>query len=259
MMTQSIDFKIVIPARYASSRLPGKPLKMIAGKPMIQHTYERAIQSQAREVIIATDDQRIVDVVQTFTSNVVLTSVDHTSGTERLAEVLQLKNWHNDTIIVNVQGDEPLILPEHINQVAKSLSHNNQAGMATLATPIDHVDELFDPNIVKVVLDYQGYALYFSRAAIPWSRDTFKKNQRMLVEQQLWYRHIGLYAYRGTALKQYMILTPCALEIIESLEQLRMLYNGIAIHVSVVEEQIGHGVDIAEDINKIEQLLMGYS
>ena len=260
---KSADFKIVIPARYASSRLPGKPLKIIAGKPMIQHTYERALQSQAAEVIIATDDQRIVDAANHFTSNIVMTSPDHASGTERLAEVLALKNWDDNSIIVNVQGDEPLVSPEHIDLVAESLKNNTRAGMATLATPINDLEEVFNSNVVKVVMDYQGYALYFSRAVVPWARDSFtmksfaEQKIKTLLDEADWYRHIGMYAYRGTALKQYITLQPCMLEKTESLEQLRVLYNGIGIHVSIVHDQPGHGVDVEADLEKVEKLLIG--
>ena len=260
-MTEKTDFKIVIPARYASSRLPGKPLKIIAGKPMIQHTYERALQSRATEVVIATDDQRIIDVVKQFTNDVIMTSANHASGTERLAEVLALKKWDDTSIIVNVQGDEPLVSPVHIDLVAEALKNNTQAGMSTLATPINDLEEVFDSNIVKIVMDYQGYALYFSRAVIPWARDSFtvdsveQQSVKTLLEGSNWYRHIGMYAYRGTALKQYMTLQPCMLEKTESLEQLRVLYNGIGIHVSIVHDQPGHGVDVESDLEKVEFLL----
>ena len=263
-MPQSRHFKIVIPARYASSRLPGKPLREIAGKPMIQHTWERAMQSQAEEVLIATDDQRIADAVVKFTDSVVLTSPDHASGTERLAEVVQQQQWDEQTIIVNVQGDEPLVSPKHIEQVAAALEANPQAGMATLATPLQMNTEVFDPNIVKVVLDVKGNALYFSRAAIPWDRETFSNERaHTLTElprntqfpEQGWYRHIGMYAYRAGTLKQYMTMSPCMLEQTESLEQLRILYHGIKIHVTIVHDQPGHGVDVEADIAKVEQLL----
>ena len=260
-MKNKADFKIVIPARYGSSRLPGKPLKIIAGKPMIQHTYERALQSGAGEVVIATDDQRIIDAVHQFSNDIIMTSPDHASGTERLAEVLALKNWDDNSIIVNVQGDEPLVSPEHIDLVAESLKNNSRAGMATLAAPIDHLEEVFDSNIVKVVMDHQGYALYFSRAVIPWARDSFtmasaaQQSIKTLLEDANWYRHIGMYAYRGTALQQYMTLQPCMLEKTESLEQLRVLYNGIGIHVSIVHDQPGHGVDVEADLEKVELFL----
>jgi len=263
------DFKIVIPARYASSRLPGKPLIKIAGKPMIQHTYERAKQCMADEVVIATDDQRIADEASQFTNDIIMTSKDHDSGTERLAEVVEIKGWHEDTIVVNVQGDEPLILPQHIELVAKSLEENTLAGLSTLASPIESIEDIFDTNIVKVVLDFQGNALYFSRAVIPWARDSFsmqsdmnkigEENIKKLMAQSNWYRHIGLYAYRVSTLKKYITLQPCLLEKIESLEQLRILYNGIAIHVSIVEDQPGHGVDVEADIAKVEEQLRSYN
>lgn len=260
-MIKKADFKIVIPARYASSRLPGKPLKIIAGKSMIQHTYERALQSQATEVVIATDDQRIIDAVQQFTSDVVMTSPDHASGTERLVEVLALKNWDENSIIVNVQGDEPLVSPDHIDLVAIALKNNPKAGMATLATPINDLDEVFDANIVKVVMDHQGYALYFSRAVIPWARDSFTmasaelQSIKGLLDDANWFRHIGMYAYRGTTLQQYTTLQTCMLEKTESLEQLRVLYNGIGIHVSIVHDEPGHGVDVEADLDKVALLL----
>ena len=258
---KKIHYKIVIPARYASSRLPGKPLRLIAGKTMIQHTYERALLSEASEVIIATDDQRIVDAVSQFTHNIVMTSADHTSGTERLAEVVEQKNWPDDMIIVNVQGDEPLISPVHINLVADSLNSNTKAGMSTLASKIVTIEEVFDPNIVKVVIDHQGYALYFSRAVIPWSRDSFvqsaieEQTAKILLKESQWFHHIGLYAYRANTLKQYVTLPACMLEKTESLEQLRMLYNGIAIYVSVVDDSQGQGVDVEIDLKKVETLL----
>ena len=260
-MKQKAVFKIVIPARYGSSRLPGKPLRSIAGKPMIQHTYERALQSQAEEVVIATDDQRIADVASQFTDNIVMTSPDHASGTERLAEVVELKNWDDNTIIVNVQGDEPLVSPSHIELVADALENNKKAGLATLATPISTLKEIFDSNVVKVVMDYEGYALYFSRAVMPWARDAFtmesasQQNVKSLANEGNWYRHIGMYAYRAATLKKYMTLQPCMLEKTESLEQLRVLYNGIAIHVSIVHDQPGHGVDVEADIEKVEKIL----
>jgi 3-deoxy-manno-octulosonate cytidylyltransferase (CMP-KDO synthetase) len=260
-MNNKSSYKIVIPARYASSRLPGKPLKGIAGKPMIQHTYERALKSQAEEVVIATDDQRIAEVASQFTDNIIMTSEEHSSGTERLAEVVELKRWHDNTIIVNVQGDEPLVVSDHIEQVANALAQNQKAGLATLATPISTVEEVFDTNAVKVVMDNQGYALYFSRAVIPWSRDTFIMNNaahqsvKTLAEQGNWYRHIGMYAYRASTLRQYVTLAPSMLEKTESLEQLRVLYNGIAIHVTVVHDQPGHGVDVEADIAKVEKIL----
>lgn len=255
-LNDKINYKIVIPARYNSSRLPGKPLRLIAGKPMLQHTYEQALQSQAAEVIIATDDQRIMEVAKQFTDNVIMTATEHNSGTERLAEVLALLCWSDDTIIVNVQGDEPLISPAHIDLVAYALHDNIKAGMSTIASEIDNIDDVFNSNIVKVVIDYQGYALYFSRASVPWSRDSFAKvsteqNRMALLSDANWYRHIGLYAYRASALRHYVQLPPCMLEKTESLEQLRMLYNAIGVHVSLVQDQVGHGVDVEDDLEKV--------
>ena len=260
-MKNNPTFKIVIPARYGSSRLPGKPLKLIAGKPMIQHTYERAAQSQAQEVLIATDDPRIADAASRFTDNIIMTSLEHSSGTERLAEVVELKSWPDDTIIVNVQGDEPLVSPQHIELVAEALENHAKAGLATLATPIHSLAEVFDANAVKVIMDHQGYALYFSRAVMPWARDAFtmdaaeKQHVTTLANEGNWFRHIGMYAYRAATLRQYMTLKPCMLEKTEALEQLRVLYNGIAIHVSIVHEQPGHGVDVEADIAKVEKIL----
>lgn len=228
---------------------------------MIQHTYERALQSQAEEVIIATDDQRIAEVVSQFTSDIIMTSPDHASGTERLAEVVELKSWDDNTIIVNVQGDEPLVLSQHIELVANALENNLKAGLATLATPIHLLEEIFDTNVVKVIMDHRGYALYFSRAAMPWARDAFtmdcfeQQEVKALADEGNWYRHIGMYAYRAATLRQYMTLKPCMLEKTESLEQLRVLYNGIAIHISVVHDQPGHGVDVEADIAKVEKIL----
>lgn len=253
------SYKIVIPARYASSRLPGKPLREIAGKPMIQHTYEQALQSQADEVVIATDDQRIFSAAQQFSADVVMTSATHASGTERLAEVVDKKAWADDTIIVNVQGDEPLVAARHIELVAQALEQFKRAGLSTLAAPIHRWTELSDPHIVKVVMDHQGYALYFSRAVIPWARDDFSPQPSaqdfVLPETGGWYRHIGMYAYRAATLKQYTRLKPCMLETNESLEQLRILYHGIPIHVTLTHDQPGHGVDVESDLAKVEALL----
>lgn len=256
-----MPYKIIIPARYASSRLPGKPLINIAGKPMIQHTYERAMLSQAEEVFIATDDQRIADAVIKFTDNIILTSAEHGSGTERLAEVVEQKQWDDNTIIVNVQGDEPLVLAAHIELVASALEENPQAGVATLATPLELDTEVFDPNIVKVVLDAEGNAMYFSRAAIPWDRNTFSSDAAHILTELPqnggWYRHIGMYAYRAGTLRQYMSMKPCTLEQTESLEQLRILFHGVKIHVSIVHDQPGHGVDVEADIQKVAALIEG--
>lgn len=246
----STAFKVVIPARYASTRLPGKPLLELAGRPMLQHVYERSLQSGASEVIIATDDQCIVDAAHNFNAAVMMTSPGHTSGTERLAEVVEQQCWDDDDIIVNVQGDEPLIPAALIKQVAAGLASNVTAPMATLAFPIHATDEVADPNIVKVVLDKQGYALYFSRAAIPFHRDmpTVDDDTEAL-------RHIGLYAYRAGFLKRYMQMEASPLESIEKLEQLRVLWHGMKIHVGIASEMPGHGVDTREDLARVDALL----
>jgi len=243
-------FKVVIPARYASTRLPGKPLLQLAGRPMLQHVHERSLQSGAAVVIIATDDQRIADAAHNFDATVCMTSPEHTSGTERLAEVVVRQGWDDDDIIVNVQGDEPLIPSALVQQVAAGLANNAAAPMATLAYPIQSTAEMADPNIVKVVLDKQGYALYFSRAAIPFHRDrlAMDNDTRAL-------RHIGLYAYRAGFLKRYMQMEPSPLESIEKLEQLRVLWHGMKIHVGVASEMPGHGVDTREDLARVDASL----
>ncbi len=243
-------FKVVIPARYASTRLPGKPLLELAGRPMLQYVYERSLQSGASEVIIATDDQRIAEAAHNFDATVCMTSPGHTSGTERLAEVVEVRGWDDDDIIVNVQGDEPLIPAALIKQVAAGLASNTAAAVATLAYPIESAEEVADPNIVKVVLDKQGYALYFSRASIPCHRDvpTVDDATHAL-------RHIGLYAYRAGFLKHYRQMEPSPLESIEKLEQLRVLWHGMKIHVGIATEMPGHGVDTREDLARVEALL----
>jgi len=247
-------FKIVIPARYASSRLPGKPLLDIAGKPMIQHVYERAQESQATEVIIATDDERIAKVAHEFGADVCMTRADHPSGTDRLAEVASIKSFADNDIITNVQGDEPCLPAELINQVADDLLQHENADIATLYSQIDQEKHVFDPNIVKVVMDSQGYALYFSRAPIPWMRDHFDQ-QSTLPPELPHYRHIGLYGYRASFLKHYAELSPCVLEQEESLEQLRAIYHGKKIHMSLAKISAGHGVDTADDLDAVRSLL----
>ncbi|MDH3985566.1 MAG: 3-deoxy-manno-octulosonate cytidylyltransferase [Gammaproteobacteria bacterium] len=243
-------FKVVIPARYASTRLPGKPLLKIGGRPMLQYVHEQALQSGADEVIVATDDQRIQDAANGFGATVCMTSVTHESGTERLAEVAEQMAWDDQSIVVNVQGDEPLLPPALIRQVAEGLAGHPQAAVATLAYPIEQADEVTDPNIVKVVLDNAGYALYFSRAPIPCRRDaSFTAD----VPPSL--RHIGLYAYRAGFLKSYQQLQPSPLEGAEKLEQLRVLWHGLKIFVAIASEMPGHGVDTESDLQRIEKLL----
>lgn len=248
-------FKVVIPARYASTRLPGKPLLDIAGKPMVQHVYERACQSGAEEVVIATDDQRIADVARGFGAQVVLTRGDHPSGTDRLQEVAHQMGWPDEDIVVNVQGDEPLIPPSVIDQVARNLDEVSAAGIATLAEPILEAAQLFNPNVVKVVRDHLGLALYFSRAPMPWARDDFARTRETLPAVPQFFRHLGIYAYRVKFLHAYVNWPACALEQLESLEQLRALYNGVRIHVDVAECELPPGVDTPEDLERVRRWL----
>ena len=243
-------FKVVIPARYASTRLPGKPLMMLAGKPMLQYVYERSLESGAANVVIATDDERIMQASKTFGATVCMTASTHTSGTERLSEVATTLGWEDDDIVVNVQGDEPLIPAALIHQVAEDLALHAAAPVATLAYPIHSGEEETDAHIVKVVLDRQGYALYFSRAPIPYHRDV--ETIGTLGEAL---RHIGLYAYRAGFLKHYAELDASPLEAVEKLEQLRVLWHGMKIHVGIAAEMPGHGVDTREDLQRVEKML----
>lgn len=249
-----MSFKIIIPARYASTRLPGKPLLDIAGKPMIQHVYDRAKESLASEVIIATDDQRIAHVAKAFGADVCMTRSDHISGTDRLAEVAAQRAFADTDIIINVQGDEPCLPASLINQVAEDLAQHSDADIATLYAKIIEEKQVFDPNTVKVVMDSQGYAIYFSRAPIPWMRDYFDK-ESPLPPLLPHYRHIGLYGYRASFLKHYVELTQCILEQEESLEQLRALYHGKKIHLTAAQIDPGHGVDTEQDLIAVRQLL----
>lgn len=248
-------FTVVIPARFASTRLPGKPLAEIAGKPMIQHVYERACESGATRVIIATDDLRIVTAAKEFGAEVCLTRDDHPSGTDRLQEVVTQLGLPDDHIVVNVQGDEPLIPPRVIDQVAANLQQATQAAAATLSALIDHVDTLFDPNTVKVVSDRHGTALYFSRAPMPWARDDFATDVRRLPKVEQFHRHIGIYAYRVGLLHRFVEWGVSPLEQVESLEQLRILWNGDRIHVDTALETPPHGVDTAEDLHAVRVVL----
>jgi 3-deoxy-manno-octulosonate cytidylyltransferase (CMP-KDO synthetase) len=247
-----MDFVVVIPARYASTRLPGKPLLDIAGKPMVQHVWERAGQSKAEQVVVATDDERIVDVVRAFGGEVIMTRVDHPSGTDRLQEVVAHLGLKSGDVVVNVQGDEPLIPPAAINQVADLLIQNARADMATLCEPVMDEAAFHDPNIVKVVCNEQGEALYFSRAPIAFPRDGRTDSQNPALP---WgHRHIGIYAYRTGFLHRYVSWPPCELEQTEKLEQLRALYKGCVIQVAEAQERIPGGVDTAHDLDMVRQL-----
>jgi 3-deoxy-manno-octulosonate cytidylyltransferase (CMP-KDO synthetase) len=250
-----MTFKVVIPARYNSIRLPGKPLLDIAGKPMIQHVYERSLESGAEEVIIATDDTRIAEAVDKFGGTVCMTSPAHQSGTDRLAEVIDQKGELDSKIIVNVQGDEPLMPPALIRQVAENLQTHQDADMATLSVKIETAAELFDPHVAKVVTNKNGYAVYFSRAVIPWDREAFASTTEQLPENAIHHRHIGIYAYRCGFLRQYVQWQPSPIEQMESLEQLRVLWNGHRIHVADAIEVPGHGVDTKKDLELVNKIL----
>jgi len=244
-----VEFVVVIPARYASSRLPGKPLADICGKPMIQHVYEKACLSGASKVVIATDHQKVFDAAKHFTNDVLMTREDHQSGTERLAEVVDLLDLSDDTIVVNVQGDEPLLSPDNVSQVATLLAQST-APMATLSVAIEEREEVFNPNAVKVVSDINKNALYFSRASIPFDRSAMMAEQQPL-NLAPFQRHVGIYAYRAGFIKQYIQLSVSPLEVLESLEQLRVLYHGYAIKIEQAVVTPHAGVDTPEDLAKV--------
>ena len=248
-----MSFIVVIPARYASTRLEGKPLISFAGKPMIEHVYRAASVSGAEKVVVATDDPRIETAVKAFGGDVCMTRDTHESGTDRLQEVAQFYGWEDSQIIVNVQGDEPLIPPAVINQVANNLAQNTAASASTLAWPIQNKAQMFDPNAVKVVADEQGLALYFSRAPIPWHRDSFQQEPNIQASGAM--RHIGIYGYRVGLLHQFIQWPMATLESIEKLEQLRILANSQRIHVALACEEVPAGVDTPEDVQRIKTLL----
>ena len=241
-----MSFTVIIPARYASTRLPGKALADIVGKPMVAHVVDRARESKASRVIVATDHQEIIDALDGVNCEVCLTSENHQSGSDRLAEVVQTLNIADDEIIVNVQGDEPMIPGRLIDQVASSLINTKDAAMSTAARKITNLDLIDDPNIVKVVFTHSGRAMYFSRACIPFARDERKADA---------WHHIGIYAYRSAFLKRYHSLSPSLIEQTESLEQLRVLDNGEHIMVEQVDYETGIGVDTPADLEKIRLLM----
>lgn len=247
------SFRVVIPARYQSTRLPGKPLLDIAGKPMIAHVHDRALASGAEQVVIATDDQRIADVAHEIGAEVCMTSTSHRSGTDRIAEVVTRLAWGDEDTVVNLQGDEPDMPPNLITEVAGSLSEDSAIEMATLATPIKDQSELFDPNVVKVVLNTKQSALYFSRAPIPWNRDEFNDLVASDGPVDGYLRHIGLYAYRVGFIKRFVSWEQAPLEQLESLEQLRALWNGAGIHVNVTDTPPPPGVDTVEDLKRVTE------
>lgn len=248
------EFYVVVPARHASTRLPGKPLLEIAGKPMVVWVAERAMASGAKQVIVATDDLRIMDAVRHHGYTALMTDMNHVSGTDRIAEVALLEGWHDDAIVVNVQGDEPLIDVQLIVEVATALSGNHEAVMATACHSIHDKADFVNPNIVKLVMDVNGNAMYFSRAPIPYPRDTFSSDE-VLANDVPAYRHIGIYAYRAGFLKQYANLAPATVEQFECLEQLRVLYHGYKIAVTITENAPAAGVDTESDLARVRALI----
>ena len=250
-----MKFTVVIPARYAATRLPGKPLLEIGGRPMIAWVYERAAAAGAASVTVATDSDQIRAACEALAMPVVMTAKSHASGTDRIAEVTRRAGWTDEEIVVNVQGDEPLVPPRAIRQVAELLADAPEASMATLATPIESLPEFLDPNVVKVVTDSAGRALYFSRAPIPWTRDAAPQGWSSQSAFAGALRHIGIYAYRAGALLRIAALAPTPLEQRERLEQLRALENGLVIRVAIAVETPPAGVDTAADLERVRTLL----
>jgi 3-deoxy-manno-octulosonate cytidylyltransferase (CMP-KDO synthetase) len=255
-----MSYIVVIPARYASTRLPGKPLADIGGKPMIQHVYERACESAASRVVIATDDERIETACRGFGAEVVMTLATHASGTDRLEEVARKLGFGPRDRVVNVQGDEPLIPPQLIDQVADNLEAFPEAAIATLCESIADTRTLFNPNVVKVVADARGMAHYFSRAPIPWARDAWSGDvqidgTRDMPANARYFRHIGIYGYRVSLLQAFVTWPPAPTEVTESLEQLRALYNGALIHVAEAAVRPPAGVDTQEDLERLRAMV----
>jgi len=247
-------FVVVVPARYASIRFPGKPLVEIDGKPMVVHVVDRARESGAAEVVVATDDERIASAVSAYDCPVAMTRDDHATGTDRIAEVVAQRGWKDETIVVNAQGDEPLLPPSLIRTVAHTLQEHSDASVATACHPIEEIAEFLDPNAVKVVFDEAGYALYFSRAPIPWPRDAFADAKSLLPKNIPVFRHIGIYAYRCEFLRTYATLKPVAIERFESLEQLRAMAHGYRIAVTVSEKAPPPGIDTPDDLDRLREL-----
>ena len=255
-------FSVIIPARFQSQRLPGKVLMDILGKTMIQRVYEQACQSSASQVIVATDDERVASIVKSFGGKVCMTASDHESGTDRLQEVVVREGLDDDAIVVNVQGDEPLIPPAVIDQVARNLalqSHdycsNDMPGVSTLYEETTDLQQIMDTNVVKVVTDENNRALYFSRSPIPWARNEFSTSPVTLPDGVIYKRHVGIYGYRVELLNRFVGWKPAPLEVLEKLEQLRMLWHGEAIHIEVACESMPPGVDTQRDLYYIRLLL----
>ena len=246
-----MSYRVVIPARWASTRLPGKPLADIGGLPMILRVWQRACRSGAAEVVIAADDERVLEAVRAHGADAEPTAPDHVSGTDRIEEVARRRGWADDCVVVNVQGDEPLMPPEVIDQVAALLRDEPDAGMATLAEPITRADDVMDPNFVKLVTDVTGRALYFSRAPLPWSRDDFPPAAGSTLGAGTWRRHLGIYAYRAGLLHDFVRWSPAPLEQVEMLEQLRVLHQGVPIRVADACAPVPGGVDTPADLERV--------
>lgn len=249
-----LQFRIVIPARLGSTRLPGKVLRELNGKPLVAYVWEAALASGAEQVVVATDDDKVAAAARAFGADVQMTAASHSSGTDRANEVARVRGWSDDTIVVNLQGDEPLMPPAAVRQVAALLADDATADVTTLAHPIHAVDEWLNPNVVKVVTDRRGYALYFSRAPIPWKRDGATR-ERPLLPEGLAFRHIGLYAYRCGRLAEFSALPPAPLEDCEALEQLRALAHGFRIRLGITGTPPPRGVDTEEDLSFVAAIL----
>ncbi|AWH52983.1 3-deoxy-manno-octulosonate cytidylyltransferase [Stenotrophomonas sp. ESTM1D_MKCIP4_1] len=249
------EFVVAIPARFAASRLPGKPLRLLGGEPLVLHVARRALQAGAREVWVATDDTRIADALDGLGEvKVAMTAVEHASGTDRLAECARIAGWCDETVVVNLQGDEPFAPAAGIRAVAQALVEGD-APMSTLATTVEDAHTLFDPNVVKLVRNVRNEAMYFSRAPIAWHRDGFARSREALPEGHRWLRHIGIYGYRAGFLQQFAAMPPGQLEQVEALEQLRVLEAGFPISVAISPEAFPPGIDTPEDLARAEALL----
>jgi 3-deoxy-manno-octulosonate cytidylyltransferase (CMP-KDO synthetase) len=248
-------FRVVIPARFGSARLPGKPLLPLAGKPMIQWVYERARRSSAQQVIVATDDERIARSVRELGGEAQMTDAAHASGTDRIAEIARRERWRDSEIVVNLQGDEPLMPEALLDQVAALMDRYGSADLTTLSVPLESVAALLDPNVVKVVADRAQRALFFSRAPIPWSRDGARDGLLSQRSHELSQRHLGLYAYRVGSLLRLASLPPSPLELLEKLEQLRALENAMDVRVAPAAVPPGPDVNTAEDVSAVAALL----
>jgi 3-deoxy-manno-octulosonate cytidylyltransferase (CMP-KDO synthetase) len=255
-----MDFKVVIPARYGSTRLPGKPLADLGGVPMIVRVARRAVQSGAGQVVVATDHPQVLAAVTSAGCEARLTRTDHASGSDRVMEIAEACDWPADTVVVNLQGDEPLVPPAVIEQVARLLADDPDTGVATLCEPISEMSQVFDPNVVKVVGSADGFAVYFSRAPIPYARDAFaarigSEPSGPVPEENIWHRHIGIYGYRLAALRQFVSLPVGTLERLESLEQLRLVEHGIGIRLALASTAVPGGVDTEADLQRVREAL----